>query len=220
MQQRLISLNATLTSQHPDILRTKEEIRNLKAAGVRIITEFTGGSSNPQFIEVRSRLTDARAQEKAARSEVNMVKEEISDLVQIAAKLPSINNQLREIEARHATVNGEYENLQGRLAEAEVAAQAAQTDIGNNFSVVDPAQVPTAPLIRSRLILHMFGVVLGVIAAIGSAMLLGLVLPGKNANVPSSPVGRVVFYASASLAVMVIFSFIMVDFFNQMVTFV
>ena len=224
LEGQLASLQVKFRDEHPQIRKTKAEIAKLKrqiamnADLPRTRQIAAGNSANPEFQRLRSDLTTATAQEQAAVAKIRLIKTEIADLEDKSAKIPNIVQMLSVLEANEEKAKQDYTGVNDRLMAANVNVDVLKTSAGTHFSVLDPAQTPDTPLIRSRLVLHMLGIIGSVMLGIGAALSLGLVFPRASGAI--SLKNNLMFYGSSVGVVGLVFAYSALQFVKQMIAFV
>lgn len=228
LRNDLASYRSRYTPQHPDIIRTEREISKLERV-VRSTrysnapTPATVGTPNPEYQALQSELRRANASQRAAYAEIARYKEEVNRLESKLTRLPALQQQMQELYARRDDIKDEYEALKRQLTDVELAYNAVSTDLGSNFRIIDSAVPPSSPLIGSRLVFHLFGIVMG-IGAVALFLLGAVVFRGEEIENAKSSTGSVVanvlFYLSAFSIFFLVVGYIAADFVSQMYTFV
>lgn len=130
LNNQLAALTAKYTDQHPDVLRVKSEIEDLKKrmpkGGTIVALPQAGQSQGPLGEIERERLVNQRI----------------------------------------------YEDLQIKLENARIARDLEVNDKKANLKVAEPAIVPDGPIKPIRLVMILAGIVFGLVAAGGAALVM------------------------------------------------
>jgi len=207
---------AKYTPEHPKVLNTKDKIRNLRRV---LRTSVTSDAyqlpSNPEYISLKSELRGVESQIQATTAEIASLRQQRSDIQAQKRKAPTITATMAMLQTTLDKAAADYIEMQNQLSNARVKATASRTNVGDNFKIIDPAVAPETPLVRSRLILYAFGIVLGLGVGIGIAVLKGLIVePNANATA-SSKFSNFMFYTSATTIFIIIIAYIGIDTVNR-----
>ncbi len=164
LEAHLSSLEARYTPRHPDVIRLKKKIADLEAKEQ---------SSPEQAVEV---IPDNTAFIEAERNMVNQVREIDLQIQNLKAEAIQLNAQTKRYEAlvestpkreqELLSLNRDYENIResynsllGRKLEAELAVSMERKQKGEQFRILDPAEVPMKPFkpdVRRILLMSVF----------------------------------------------------------------
>ncbi len=178
MEQQLLGLQSRYTSDHPDVIKLKAELEQLrqrsresaKAAKVEPpeSIESISGIEPPQIQQLRSRV---RAYERAVETytaEQERLEEQIR-LYQARIRLsPVVEQEYKEVTRDYQTALGFYNDLLQKRNQSEMATDLERRQQGEQFRVMDPANLPEKPSYPNR---PMFA-----LAGFGGGLALGLAL--------------------------------------------
>ena len=177
MQQRQ-ALEAQYTPDHPDVVEVSRKIANLQAEIARAATEPTPVSASP--IVPRSdppQLQQLKAQLHAATQALAEGKQEQARLGgqirSYEAKMestPQVEEQYKELTRDHQTALDFYNSLLKKMNDSSMATALEQHQQGEQFRVMDAANLPSSPTFPNRISFAAGGLAAGVI--------LGLLLSG------------------------------------------
>ena len=86
--------------------------------------------------------------------------------------MPADKKKLTDMMRERNTYRRIYENLLGRLGQAEVSKQMELEDKGTNFRIVDRAVMPLNPVSPDRIKMILLGILAGIAAGMGVVLLL------------------------------------------------
>jgi len=181
LQTQLTALEARYTDDYPDVIKTKSDIALLQ----KKIAQNNNEKSTADPNKVRAgqiepaQITQLRAQvhsydqmiaEKSKEQE--RIKEEIKVYEDRVQSSPVVEEQYKELTRGYQTALDSYNDLLKKKADAVMAQQLQQEQAGMQFSVLDPANLPTKPSFPNRLLFTFGGLGGGLGLGLGLAFLL------------------------------------------------
>ena len=182
LQQSLAEDLSKYSEEHPVVKRVTSEIENLKKeieeAEINITAEpgemhhvDLRNVTNPAYINLQSELD--RIQLRRTTFE-EQKKELMAEEAQIYAKLrtmPDIETQYQELNSERQNLRRNLSGLQSKLQVAQVAEGMEEGQLGERFTVTEPAYLPDHPYKPNRIAIMALGLVLGLAASLGFAAL-------------------------------------------------
>jgi uncharacterized protein involved in exopolysaccharide biosynthesis len=174
----LVELQARLTPEHPDVVRLKRALpelrRRAEAEGGR-----RGGTTptplNPAEATQRRLLADSQGelssleqQISSKTAEENRLRSQIADYQRRVEAAPAREVELTELTRDYDIIQGSYRDLLQKRQASQLAANLERRQIGEQFKVLDPPRRPERPFSPARR--QIYGI--GLAAGLG----LGLVL--------------------------------------------
>jgi polysaccharide chain length determinant protein (PEP-CTERM system associated) len=158
-QNALATLETEYTPQYPDIIQLKADIEQLKKkihdqeaappAKVEVATKPSTGEP-PQIQQLRSQLhaydEAIRANTKAQRQ----LQEQIQLLQSRIQMTPVVEQQYKEITRGHQTAQDFYNDLLKKANDSQMATDLQHRQQGEQFNVMDPANLPEKPTFPNR----------------------------------------------------------------------
>jgi polysaccharide chain length determinant protein (PEP-CTERM system associated) len=186
--QQLAAAQTLLESQqlrykpgHPDLEATKRRIEELQ---VRLAAESSTTSPRPRVVSAADQLrqrnienlkTDmAELDRQIARKqdEEKRLQGVADDVQRRVDALPTRESELTELTRDYGTLQDNYRSLLQKKSESEMAANLERRNVGEQFKLLDPAQLPERPSSPNRPMINLVGMVAGL--AVG-AVLVGIV---------------------------------------------
>jgi polysaccharide chain length determinant protein (PEP-CTERM system associated) len=172
---KLDELLMRFTEQHPDVIATQKQIRELEAKAAKdsdITTARKSDVANPTYEQVKLKLIEAETALVAVERRLKLAQEEQALLEERARRTPGVQAQAEDLDRDYSINKRNFEELVQRREQALIG-EAADTNANKiEFRVVDPPQVPTAPIAPNRPML-----LSGVLAvALGAAVALPFLL--------------------------------------------
>jgi len=149
-QEQLTVLQARYTEEHPDVLKLKKEIEDLK----KKIDEAPSSGDAP-----KSRKATEPPQLQQLRAKIQQAEQAFAELVKRQAKIqdqirvieghiegsPIVEMQLKELTRNHQNALDFYNELLKQRNIADMDSQLIHQQQGEHFSVLDPPSLPTSP---------------------------------------------------------------------------
>ncbi|MGI4831182.1 MAG: GumC family protein, partial [Janthinobacterium lividum] len=173
-------LTAHYTSDYPDVIAVKRKIADLRkqmAQSSSSGSTGTAGMGSPsptresagmQQLRAQLRSLDVGIEEK--RREQGNIQSRIGSYQERIESSPMIEEQYKQLTRDHQTVQGFYDDLLGKMNQSKMATDLEKRQEGEQFRVMDEANLPDAPFSPKR------SLFLGSGAAFG--LMLGLTLAG------------------------------------------
>jgi polysaccharide chain length determinant protein (PEP-CTERM system associated) len=181
VRQSLASMETRLKPQHPDIISAKMLIRDLEAEVAARAQAVPGLKPLPP---IQSIDPAQRKRVESLKAEMLMIDLQIADKEQRRRKLadqigqydqriaavPARESELSSLTRDYETLQKVYTDLLSKREQSKVAANLERRQIGEHFSVLDPARLPEKPFSPNRPLL--------LLAGLGAGLGLGLALAG------------------------------------------
>jgi polysaccharide chain length determinant protein (PEP-CTERM system associated) len=183
LQTKLTNLEARYTDNYPDVIKTKSDIAALenKIAADNAQPEATqadnstGSMGEPAQIKQLRKEIYATDQEIVAKTkEQQKVKDQIKVYQGRVESTPGIEQQYKELTRGYQTALETYNSLLRKKEDADMAKELQQQQAGEQFRVLDPANLPTEPSFPKRPRFALLGFAGGLGLGVGLALLLGL----------------------------------------------
>jgi polysaccharide chain length determinant protein (PEP-CTERM system associated) len=180
LQTRLANLQSTYTADHPDVIRAKHDIAVLqkKIADSEGQNNAPGGKGQRMSIEP-AQIQQLRAQVHnddlmiAAKSkEQEHIRKQIGLYQERVQSSPAVEQQYKELTRGYQTALDSYNELQKKRDNSEMATNLERKQEGEQFSVLDPANLPDKPSFPNRPLFALGGLGGGLALGLGLAFLL------------------------------------------------
>lgn len=184
LRQELAGFEAKYTDRHPDVQRARRQIQELEAAiGAQEAGDAPGAPAKGGFAPaspfVVQQMTGLMSQRTEAQQEIQDLEKDLPQLKAQIDRYQQLVDQTPQREQELLTLKRDYENMTqsynamlGGKLQAEVAVNLENTQAGEQFRILDRAQIPTKPVVpdmRKLSLLVIFGA-LGLGAAAVLAM--------------------------------------------------
>ena len=173
LKSQLASLRTRYTDEHPDVQETMRRLASLEKA---LSVPAPSGAA-----EDDSAVATAQAQLDQARHEAAVLQQKRDEMGQRIAALqgridmaPRTEQELSTLTRDFANLREHYLTLLNKQLDAQMAAKLEQRWKGEQFRIIDPAFVPERPFFPNTMVFLAAGIVLGLVAGIGTAVLVEL----------------------------------------------
>ncbi len=180
LQTQLANLQARYTDDYPDVVKTKNEIAALQkkiAESDVPKTAGTGKSSRTaaepaQIAQLRAQVhtTDQVIAEKTREQE--KIQQEIRVYQDRVQSSPVVEQQYKELTRDYQTALDFYNDLLKKRDQSAMAADLERHQEGENFSILDPANLPDKPSFPNHPLFALGGFAGGLGLGIGLAFFL------------------------------------------------
>jgi polysaccharide chain length determinant protein (PEP-CTERM system associated) len=157
---------------HPDLDAARRRVRDLTAQAAR---EASASSANAPRVVVsqaeldrRRRISDLQAQiaevdRQIARglSDVSRLQAAAADAQRRADALPTRESELTELTRDYGTLQANYNQLLAKKQDSQIATNLEELNIGAQFKLLDPAQLPVRPQSPNRFTINLIGAAVG-----------------------------------------------------------
>jgi len=150
LKERLASLQASYTDQHPDVVRLKTRIEKLEAdpAAHSAPAGSAAGASPAQVARAES-MRQKMILEGAIRSlemEIGRINQEIREYQRRVDATPKREQELLTLKRDYENIKASYNSLLNRKLEADISVNMEKKQKGEQFQVLDMARLPERPI--------------------------------------------------------------------------
>ncbi len=167
---RLAETRSRLGPQHPDVLALAREAEALAAvAAPGPAAPEMRVRPNPAHLALQSQLNAAALELESLGQERERLRQKAADAQHRLEQTPGVEREFASLTRDYENAKRKYADAVAKLSEARVAQGMEETQQGERFTVVDPAQLPQRPHRPNRLAIALIGVVLSLGAGVGAA---------------------------------------------------
>ncbi len=167
----LVDLKTRYSDQYPDVIKTKAEIAELEK-GLKSQDdqpEPVVNPDNPAYVSISAELA-------GIRSDILSVKRQIADLdrkkVEYRERLemsPRVEEGYKNLMVERNDTQVKYDDLMKKYMEAKTARGLEKEQLGERFTLIDPARLPEKPVRPNRPVIILLGIILGIGVGVGMA---------------------------------------------------
>lgn len=177
LQDELRKLQVRYTDDHPDVIKVKQQI-------ARVRKQLDTIESTPATTKVNASAVEPKELQQL-RLQVQIIKDSIaqktkqqekiqSDIKNYQARLqmtPKVEEEYKSLTRDHETALNFYNSLLAKRTESEMATDLERKQQGEQFRIMDPANLPERPTFPNRMLFGLAGFVVGVGLGLGLAFL-------------------------------------------------
>lgn len=181
LQAELSQLSTVYTDKYPDVARLKREIaeiekelkesktvdKNSKAASAP-----PAFSANPLYTTLSNQLVEVNTEIKNLKARQKDILKDISIFQGRVERIPRREQQMAALMRDYENTRANYQNLLNKKLEAQLAENLEKRQKGEQFRILDPANLPAKPYKPDPKKIILMGIVLGVGSGGGLAFLL------------------------------------------------
>jgi len=177
LEGKLAKMRGTLGPKHPDVIVMEKEVKILskkvrshKKHGT--LPEIgTEKPDNPAFINLKTQIVSAELELQSLIKEKDRIRQEIAKYEQRIDNAPVVEIEYSKMMQDYNNTRAAYDELMKKLLEAKVAQGMEETQRGERFTIIDPAQFPESPCKPNRIAIMLIGFVLATGAGVGMVAL-------------------------------------------------
>ena len=175
-KRELELLRNRYSDKHPDVISLKKEIANIPAEGARGVGELAstdsgttkslvgqGGGSQSEVL--MSEITTLRERNKKLQSDIAAYQDRVNTT-------PIRTIELKKITRNYDITLRKFQELLSKEFDSQLSENMELKQKGEQFQVVDPANLPEGPVAPNRLRIILIGLLLALAGAVGAAFLI------------------------------------------------
>lgn len=172
LRLRLADLKSRFSDQYPDVVKTRAEIGALEQQMKAANLDPTGNKpDNPAYITLDSQLAGTRSEIGSVRRQVaDVVKRRDSYQSRIMAS-PRVEEGYKTMLVERNNLQQKYDDLSSKAMESKMAHGMEKEQLGERFTLVDPARLPERPFSPNVPAVLLIGLILGLGTGVGVAAL-------------------------------------------------
>ncbi len=180
-QAHLSALQASYTDDYPDVIKAKNDIANLqkKIADSDGPNKLTGAGKGPkssiepsQIQQLRAQIHNDEVMIGAKTKEQEQIRKQIGVYQERIQSSPAVEQQYKELTRGYQTAQQSFDDLQKKRDNSEMAVNLERKQEGEQFSVLDPANLPDKPSFPNRPLFALGGLAGGLALGLGIAFFL------------------------------------------------
>jgi len=167
------SLKARFSDEYPDVIKTKAEIAELEkrlksTGGQRTVEEKP---DNPAYIALAAQLAGVQSEIKSTQRQIENLDKKRDDFRRRLEMSPRVEEGYKKLMVERNNTQLKYDDLMKKFMEAKVAHGLEKGQMGERFTLIDPAKLPEKPVRPNRPVILLLGLILGIGAGVGMAAL-------------------------------------------------
>jgi len=181
LQDQLSALLAKYTPEHPDVVKTKTQIEEVKRRMATAQDPKSAGNTSqpaahesPQMQTLRAKIKqDDQSISDLTKHQVQ-IQDQIRTLQTHVQASPMVEQQLKELTRNYQTALDNYNDLLKKQQKSTMAGDLEHQQESENFRILDPPSLPVSPSFPKKSIFVGGGLAAGFALALGIMYLLAL----------------------------------------------
>jgi succinoglycan biosynthesis transport protein ExoP len=170
LRAKLLDLTSRYSDAYPDVIKTKAEIAEMEKR-VKPPVAAPDKSPNPAYITLSAQLAGIQSDIDSVKRQIGDLNKQVKDMRYRTAATPKVEEDLKALLIDRNNTQLKYDDLMKKLMESRVAQGLEKGQLGERFSLVDPARLPEKPISPNRLAIILIGLLLGIGSGVGTASL-------------------------------------------------
>jgi len=169
LRAMIINLRTRYSESYPDVIKTKQEIAELerRLGSSAKDNSMAGAPDNPAYIALSSQLAGTQSDIESIKRQINDFQSKKDGYRRRIESGPKVEEEYKALLLERNHLQLKYDDLMKKLMEAKVAQGLEEGQMGERFTLIDPARLPEKPVSPNRPVILVFGLMLGIGAGIG-----------------------------------------------------
>jgi polysaccharide chain length determinant protein (PEP-CTERM system associated) len=179
LKARLVSLESRYSDKYPDVRKTRMDIAVLER---RIALKSPGDessqkqaveqqASNPAYIAIASQLASVQSDIESVKRQIVEMQEMKQIYIRRTEATPRVEETYKGLMVERANAQAKYDDLMKRVMEAKVSQGLEREQMGERFTLIDPARLPEKPIKPNVPAVLLIGLFLGIAGGVGNVSL-------------------------------------------------
>lgn len=172
LRVRLISLKTRYSDKYPDVGKTQAEIAELeKKLSLPSAGPIGNKPDNPAYINLDSQLASTQSEIDSLRKQVRAFEKKKDEYRRRMEAAPGVEEGYRILGGERNNLQVKYDDLMKKHMETKVASGMEKGQLGERFTLIDPARMPEKPVRPNIPAILLIGLFLGIGSGVGAASL-------------------------------------------------
>ncbi len=173
LKAKLLTLKSKYSDEYPDVKKIKAEI----AEQEKKVNADTGGkdaSKQPGYsagVAIAAQLAGIRSEIDSVNRQIEAAEKKMGDYRRRLEMSPRVEEGYMHLMDERKNTQLKYDDLMKKLMESRVASGLEKGQMGERFTLIDPARLPEKPVKPNRPAIILIGIILGIGAGLGMATL-------------------------------------------------
>jgi polysaccharide chain length determinant protein (PEP-CTERM system associated) len=184
LQAQLIDLQGRYTDDHPDVIKTKGDIAEVKKQLAAINdtsakatdpgTERGSATEPPEIRQLRLQIHQYQDMISQTTRDQKKLQQEISVYQSRVASSPGVEQEYKALARDYENAQKVYQDDLAKQSTSKMATQAQQQQQGEQMALLNPANLPDSPSFPNRLLFAGGGLGAGLVLGLGLTLWLEL----------------------------------------------
>jgi polysaccharide biosynthesis transport protein len=170
---KLLGLKTRYSDEYPDVNKTKAEIAELEK---RLQTQGSQGMvaekpDNPAYVALDAELASVQTEIKSVKQQIEVIEKKKNEYRRRLEMAPHVEEGYKNLMAERNNTQIKYDDLMRKYMDARVAHGLEKDQMGERFTLIDPARLPEKAVRPNRIAILLIGLLLGIGSGVGTAAL-------------------------------------------------
>ncbi len=182
LKAKLVQLESRYSDKYPDVKKTRMDIAVLEkrialkppenqAAQPAALTSVADQPNNPSYVALASQLSGVQSDIESAKRQIAELEKRRADYIRRTEAGPRVEETYKTLMSERTNTEAKYEDMMKRVMEAKVAQGLEREQMGEKFTLIDPARLPEKPVKPNVPAVLLIGLFLGIGAGVGNVSL-------------------------------------------------
>jgi polysaccharide chain length determinant protein (PEP-CTERM system associated) len=172
LRVKLGALKTRYSDLYPDVIKTKAEIADLeKKLSLPSAGAIGDKPDNPAYINLASQLSSVQSEIESVRKQVVAFQKRKDEYQRRMQAAPGVEEGYRVLVGERNNLQLKYDDLMKKHMETKVASGMEKGQLGERFTLIDPARMPERPVRPNIPAILLIGLILGIGSGVGAASL-------------------------------------------------
>ena len=178
LRGKLVQLQSRYSDKYPDVLKTKQDIAELEKriallppeaddAPKKSLTSVADQANNASYVTLASQLSGVQSDIESVKRQISERQMRRQDYIRRTEAAPRVEETYRTLMERRNNAQIKYDDLMKRVMEAKVAQGLEREQMGERFTLIDPARLPEKPVSPNVPAVLLIGLFLGIGSGVG-----------------------------------------------------
>ncbi len=175
LQGQLAALKGKLGAKHPDVVKLSKEVDLLTKEVDDLQTEMAANDvseekpDNPTYINLKTQIASTEMDLQTSIKTREALNEKIAEYLAKIEKTPQVEKEYNDLIRDFDNARAKFSEVNNKLMEARISQGMEESQRGERFTIIDPAQLPEKPFKPNRIAIILISFVLAMGAGVGLA---------------------------------------------------
>jgi len=182
LRAKLVQLQSRYSDKYPDVLKTKQDIAELekrialspkdeKNPPKKSLTSVADQPNNASYVTLASQLSGVQSDIESVKRQILDAQRRREDYLRRTEAAPKVEETYKALMVQRNNAQAKYDDLMKRVMEARVAQGLEKQQMGERFTLIDPARLPERPVKPNVPAVIIIGLFLGIASGVGTLSL-------------------------------------------------
>jgi len=182
LRAKLVQLQSRYSDKYPDVSKTKQDIAELekrialeppdeKSPHKKPLTSVADQANNASYVTLASQLSGVQSDIESVKRQISETQRRRQEYMRRTEAGPRVEETYKTLMGQRNNAQAKYDELMKRVMEARVAQGLEKEQMGERFTLIDPARLPEKPVKPNVPAILLIGLFLGIGSGVGTLSL-------------------------------------------------